>query len=119
MADSDAVRQQRRRHHRAGDHSMCREGCQDSRGPVRIPVVAPGSGQDLDPAAALRDLAAQLQAAYAAAPDNALLAKELRQTLLALSPSPGAAADAEWRALMGEMARPVPRDQTGDWLDGG
>jgi hypothetical protein len=67
----------------------------------------------------MRDLAVQLQAAYSADPGNALLARELRATLLALSPSQDAAADAEWKALMAEMSRPVPRSETKDWLDGG
>jgi hypothetical protein len=119
MADSDAVRQQRRRHHRAGDHSMCRRGCQDGRAPVKIAEVPAGSGESLDAGGALRDLAVQLQAAYQADPGNALLARELRSTLLALAPSPGAAADAEWQALMAELSRPVPRDRAGEWRDGG
>lgn len=118
MADSDAVRQQRRRRHRAGDHSMCRRDCGDGGGSLRIAPVPAGAGRDLDPAAALRDLAVQLQAAYDADPGNALLAKELRTTLLALSPSREAGVDAEFKLLMQELSRPVPRDQDGDWRDG-
>jgi hypothetical protein len=104
----------RRRHHKAGDHSMCRKSCPDARGPLRIPPVPPGSAENLDPAAALRDLAARLQAAYHADPGNSLLAKELRSTLQLLLPSRDAAVDHEWRELMAEMSRPVPR-QPGDW----
>lgn len=119
MADSDAVRQARRRRHRSGDHSMCRKGCQGSRASVRVPAIEAGSGQDLDPSAALRDLAVRLQAACAADPGNSALARELRATLMALMPSREPGVDAEWRQLMAELSRPVPRSETGDWLDGG
>jgi hypothetical protein len=118
MADSDAVRQARRRHHRAGDHSMCRQGCQVRGASVRIAPVPEGSGQNLDPSAALRDLAAQLRAACEADPSNAVLAREYRATLMALLPSPGAGIDGEFKALMAELSKPVPRSETGDWLDG-
>jgi hypothetical protein len=114
VADSDAVRQMRRRRHRAGDHSTCRRGCRDARPSLRIAPLPAGSGKDLDSAAALRDLAAQLQEAYRADPANALLARELRQTLLALIPSREAGVDAELRELMADLARPVQ----GDWPPG-
>jgi hypothetical protein len=113
MGDSDAVRQMRRRRHKGGDHSMCRRACQDAQASVRIAPVPAGSGEDLDPAAALRDLAAQLQAASAADPANAILAREYRSTLLALLPSSDAAADAEWAAMMAELSRPVKPDDLG------
>jgi hypothetical protein len=119
MSDSSAVRQQRYRRHKAGDHSACRRGCNDARASRRKQVLPARSGEDLDPAAALRDLAAQLQAAYEADPGNGLLARELRQTLLVLMPSRDAGVDAELRALMADLSRPVPRSETGDWLDGG
>jgi hypothetical protein len=114
MADSDAVRQMRRRHHKAGDHHLCRKGCQAARPSLSIAAKPGGSGEDLDPVAALRDLAADLQAAYRADPANALLAKELRTTLLALSPAREAGVDAELQALMADLARPV----RGDWPPG-
>jgi hypothetical protein len=117
MADSDAVRQQRRRRHRAGDHSMCRRGCQDARPSLKIAEVPAGSGESLDSAAALRDLAAQLQEAYRADPGNALLARELRNTLLVLMPSREAGVDAELRLLMGELSRPVPDGPPPSWND--
>lgn len=114
MADSDAVRQQRRRHHQAGDHSMCRRGCKESRASVTIAEVPAGSGRDIDPSAALRDLAAGLQEAYRTDPGNGLLARELRMTLLALRPPRDAGVDDELAALMRDLARPVPFSETGD-----
>lgn len=105
MADSDRLRQQRRRRHLAGDHSVCRDGCQARRQiPRRVEPVLAGSGENLDRAASLRWLAGQLQAAYEADPSNALLAKELRATLLALPPAGDAAAAAEWAAFQQEVA---------------
>jgi hypothetical protein len=119
MADSDAVRQQRRRRHRSGDHSMCRRGCQDARTSPRIAEVPSGSAENFDPAGALRALARRLEAAYGADPSNGLLAKELRQTLVLLLPTRDAAVDAEWKQIMGELSRPVPRSETPDWFDDG
>jgi hypothetical protein len=113
------VRQARRRRHKAGDHSTCRRGCQDARGSLKIAEVPAGSGESLDPGAALRNLACQLQAACAADPGNSALAREYRSTLLALLPAKDAAMDAEWGRLMAELSRPVPRSQTRDWFDDG
>lgn len=115
MADSDAIRQARRRRHRQGDHSMCRRNCQDGRSPLRIAPVPAGSGENLDAGAAMRDLAAQLLEAYRSDPMNAVLAREARHTLLALTPSRDGAADAEWRGLMADLARPV--SSRGEWDD--
>jgi hypothetical protein len=114
MADSDALRQQRFRRHRSGDHSICRRNCKDSRPSLKIAPLPAGSGKDLDPAAALRDLACQLQAAYRVDPANAVLARELRSTLLVLLPAPNAGIDAELKALMGDLSRP----ERGDWPPG-
>jgi hypothetical protein len=114
MADSDAVRQQRRRRHLAGDHSACRRGCQAARVSLKIAPVPPGSGRDLDPSAALRDLAAQLREACAADPSNAALSREYRATLLALSPPREGGVEAEMRLLMAELSRPVKGQ---DWPD--
>jgi hypothetical protein len=119
MADSDAVRQQRRRRHQAGDHTMCRRGCKDSRASVTIAKVPTGSGRDIDPSLALRDLAVGLQAAYRADPGNGLLARELRMTLLALRPSREAGVDDELAALMRDLARPVPASETEPWFQAG
>jgi hypothetical protein len=86
---------------------------------VRIAPVPPGSGQSLDPAGALRDLAAQLREAYLADPANAVLAREYRATLLALIPSRDTAVDAELAQLMGEIAGFSKPVRGRDWLDGG
>jgi hypothetical protein len=107
MADSDALRQQRRRRHRAGDHSMCRRGCRDARLSPEIESVSSGSGEKVDPAVALRELAVRLQEASRVDPANALLAKELRATLLVLMPSREAVVDAEFRQLVAELGKPV------------
>jgi hypothetical protein len=115
MSDSDAMRQQRRRHHLAGDHSMCRRSCKDARASLTIAPVPAGSAENLDPAGALRELAAQLGAACAADPANAILAREYRATLLSLLPSPDAAMDAEWKAIMAELSRPVPGSPPREW----
>jgi hypothetical protein len=83
---------------------------------LKIVPVPAGSGKDLDPAVGLRDLAVQLQVAYRADPSNAVLARELRTTLLVLMPSKNADMDAQWKLLMGELSRPV---QSRDWFDDG
>jgi hypothetical protein len=80
MADSDVVRSRRYRAHRQGDHTLCKHP------PVPRPVVVlpvPG-GQDLDPVAELRQLAADALADYRANPGNAGLVREARLTLQAL-----------------------------------
>jgi hypothetical protein len=107
MADSEAVRSRRKRRHAAGDHSICRHG------PVALPlrVVAPGEAEGLDVAAAMRELAVRLAAAYEAQPANALLARELRATLLALAGLPAAGEGEvdpldELRAMMGPSLTP-------------
>lgn len=119
MADSDAVRQARRRRHRQGDHSMCRRSCGDGRASPRIAEVPAGAGENLDSGAALRDLAAGLMAAYRADPGNALLAREARQTLLVLLPSREAGVEAEMALLMRELSRPVPYSESNSWRDDG
>jgi hypothetical protein len=91
MADSPALRARRYRQHRQGDHSLCRHDR-----PLRLAPAAPAGpaepGQDFDPAAELRALAARLADAYAEDPSNAAVARELRLTLLAIDPP----AVAEW-----------------------
>jgi hypothetical protein len=80
MADSDVVRSRRYRAHRQGDHALCKHP------PVPRPVVvfpAPG-GQDLDPVAELRQLAADALADYRASAGNPALLREARLTLQAL-----------------------------------
>jgi hypothetical protein len=80
MADSGALRQQRYKRHRAGDHSLCRR-C-DGRSAVAVPSV-PGDAR-VDPGASLEALAARLEAAHEADPGNAQIARELRATLMVL-----------------------------------
>jgi hypothetical protein len=80
MADSGAVRTARYKRHKAGDHSMCRH-LRDYAPLVVLP--APG-GQDLDPVAELRQLAADALADYRANPGNAGMVREARLTLQAL-----------------------------------
>jgi len=69
--------------------------------PAEVQAAFPGGGE-LDPAQALRDLAARLLQAYAADPGNANLAREARMTLLAI-PDAGGEADPldELRAMLG------------------
>lgn len=90
MADSPALRSRRYRQHKAGDHSLCKPGCQPRSGEfgenIRpLPPVPAGSGS-FDAEAELRLLADQLAGAYRADPQNALLARELRMTLQSLKP---------------------------------
>jgi hypothetical protein len=92
MADSGAVRQQRYKRHRAGDHSMCRH---DRPRPVLLsPAEVPASA-DFDPADELRRLAGRLVDAHRADPGNAALAREARMALLALGPGDSAELDPE------------------------
>jgi hypothetical protein len=85
MPDSNALRSRRKRAHAAGDHHLCKHWPQPA--PVSLaPPPEPGDG--FDPGLELRKLAGRLAAAYAADTGNAALARELRQTLLAIS-APG------------------------------
>lgn len=102
MADSDALRAKRARRHKAGDHSLCKH-----------PPVAqsPPEGQEgspplaavIDPMQELRELAARLVAAHEADPGNALLARELRMTLQALTGG-GKPADDDLESLFAELS---------------
>ena len=81
MADSEAVRSRRKRLHAAGDHSLCVR-CDALRATeADVADAEPVT----DPAAELAALAGRLVAATKADPANGLLARELRQCLLALS----------------------------------
>jgi hypothetical protein len=80
MADSSALRSRRSRAHAAGDCSLCRHG------PRSVVAVLPVAGDaPVDPRVSLEGLAARLEAAHKEDPGNALVARELRATLLALS----------------------------------
>lgn len=91
MADSGALRVRRARAHAAGDHSLCKR-CPAVRGDAQGAAAAvtalpsPGPDAGLDPVAEMRALAFRLAAAHRVAPDNALLARELRMTLSELLP---------------------------------
>lgn len=107
MADSDAVRQRRYRRHKAGDHSLCRQGCGDT--PVRQltavrPADIPAGG--LDPRAEMTELARRLAAAHEADPSRADVARELRATLLAIEAAEEPAADPmdELRAMAARVS---------------
>jgi hypothetical protein len=97
MADSDALRMQRSRRHRAGDHSLCKR-CAAVRAATKPdpPVV--------DPEAVMRQLAGQLAAACRADPGNATLARELRMTLEALR-DPADGMDRELRDFLAGFSR--------------
>lgn len=97
IADSEALRAQRSRKHKAGDHSLC----------VRCAAVRPKPTASVpvdDPAAALRELAGQLMAACRADPGNATLARELRMTLQALR-EPGEGLDSELAEFLAGFSR--------------
>jgi hypothetical protein len=104
MADTEALRSRRARAHRRGDHHLCRHDRAATRPPpapnketpwapnketpVCLGCDAPALDDgDLDPRAGLLTLARQLAAAAAGDPANAALARELRETLLAI-PAP-------------------------------
>jgi hypothetical protein len=80
MADDGATRTRRWKLHKAGDHSLCRR-CDGRRPMVVVPVA---SGTPVDARASLEALAARLEAAHAADPGNAAVARVLKDTLLAL-----------------------------------
>ena len=81
MADSTALRVRRSRAHKAGDHSLCRRCAVLRADPAAVTSAVPVT----DAMAGLRLLAGQLAAAYGADTGNALLARELRMTLQALT----------------------------------
>ena len=89
MADSDALRQRRRKAHVAGDHSLCRR-CTAVKPPLA--PFAPGPQAEVvgDAEAELRRLAARLVTAHEHEPANAMVARELRMTLQALMPKESA-----------------------------
>jgi hypothetical protein len=108
VADSEALRQRRRKAHVQGDHSLCRR-CPVVKPPYAVPGlppgsdVSPGSGEVKDAALELRQLAFRLVAAHQADPANAILAKELRSTLVALMPKGKPEADADLTGLFSAL----------------
>jgi len=110
VADSGAVRQQRSKAHKAGDHRYCRSTCPESGkfGAFSVatePETNPGQPADqvADPTAEMRELAARLAAAHRTEPGNALLARELRMTLQALMPQGGVKPDDDLAGLFAEL----------------
>lgn len=110
VPDSEAVRSRRKRLHAAGDHSLCRRcpaaGGHAAAAPPDVrPVRQLAASQHFDPELEMRRLGARLARAHEAEPANALLAKELRQTLQALI-GPGAAEgqDSELAGLFAEFS---------------
>lgn len=88
MVDSGALRVRRARAHKAGDHSLCRRCAAVRSGEVPPAALSPAPQLPavpvLDPQAELRELAARLVVATRVDTGNALLAAELRKTLLEL-----------------------------------
>jgi hypothetical protein len=105
VADSNALRSRRKRQHAQGDHSLCTRRCRAER--LKIAELPAGSGETLDAAAGMQDLAAQLAAAYASDPGNAALARELRLTLLSLSSRDGDAGRAAMEAFIADLGKPL------------
>lgn len=97
IADSEALRAQRSRKHRAGDHSLCKRCAAVRPKPATAAPVE-------DPAAVMRQLAGDLAAACRADPGNATLARELRMTLQALA-DPGDGLDGELREFLAGFSR--------------
>ena len=85
MADSGALRTERYKRHKMGDHSLCRSRRDCAR--PNLALAGPADDVGLDPAVELRRLAVRLAAAHCQDPANAALARELRNTLLALPSS--------------------------------
>ena len=98
MADSDALRMRRSRRHKAGDHSLCRANC------AALRLAAPAAdGEVGDAALELRQLAFRLAEAHRAEPGNAILAAELRKTLLELMPKASGKPDADLTGLFSAL----------------
>ena len=74
-------------------------------------------GQDFDRDGELRRLAVLLLDSYCQDPQNAVLAREARLTILCLPGSKDRTADDELSALMAELSRPVRPDLAPGWPD--
>jgi hypothetical protein len=97
----------RSRAHKAGDHSLCRR-CPAVRGESGPPrdvtlLPAPAPAPEFDPAAEMRQLAAELHEAYRADTSNGVLARELRMTLAELMPKGSPQADADLTGLFSAL----------------
>lgn len=87
MADSNAVRSRRKRLHAANDHSECRR-CDGRRPLSAVPAASAPAATGTDPRARLESLAARLEAAHEDDPSDAMLARVLKDVLLALGAAP-------------------------------
>ena len=104
MADSDALRQRRRKAHVQGDHSLCRRCAAVKTPPVsRFPDLPADRGEVTDAPSELRQLAHRMAEAHRADPSNAILGAELRKTLLELMPKGKSEADADLTGLFGAL----------------
>src|SRR5690349_4346288 len=102
MADSAALRMRRSRAHKAGDHALCRPNCQK---PAAVTLsAAPEPGGVVDVQESLAALARRLEAAHVADPANAVVARELRATLLAIDDEQAADPLDELRALSARVS---------------
>ncbi len=97
MADSEAVRSRRKRLHARGDHSMCRQ-CAAMRGDRAARALRAAPVAEASPGERLDALARRLEAAHMAEPANAMVARELRMTLVELGKAEKPADD-----VMGEL----------------
>ena len=85
MADSGSLRVKRHRLHAAGDHHLCRHLPAAPVAAVDVSSAEGADPEDFDPKAEMRELAVRLRDAHQADRGNAILARELRATLLALA----------------------------------
>jgi hypothetical protein len=108
MADSNAVRSRRKRQHAQGDHSICRHPRDLPARPVA--AMSDLDPDDLDPVAEMRALAGRLVQACSEDRGNPSLARELRNTLLALAGMVPDDEDDELAALLSEPVRGTGQD---------
>lgn len=120
MPDSGSLRVRRHRQHKAGNHALCKPGCG---GITKVPATSPGiqpdraaSGENLDPLKAMAALAVQLEAACAANPADAVLAREYRLTLMELAKGGDRDRPDPFADILAELTGPVPAE-VGDSAD--
>ena len=120
MADSGSLRVRRHRQHKAGNHALCRPGCG---GKTQVPAGLPGlrevsggSAGNLEPLAAMADLAVQLRLACEANPADAVLAREYRLTLMELAKGGDRDGPDPFAEIVAQLTGPVP-SEVGDTAD--
>jgi hypothetical protein len=82
------------------------------RAPAAIAEDPAGSRGNLDPDSAMQELARLMRDAYTQDPGNSNLAREYRMTLLALAPRRDDAIQTELDALLADLSKPVPGDDS-------